>query len=149
MWQRIQTVWLLLAGITTTLMLFMPMALFGGVGKLHEAFMLIDLENGQTLHWFWELFSLDALCTVLSFAIIFLYKNRKLQMRLCLLNMLLLLGMLAWSFWQVVSWAKELGTEHAFKLPFFLPILAIIFLYLAFRGVRKDEILVRLSNRIR
>ena len=137
MWQRIQTLWLLLAGVAMTLTLFLPLALFSTDGSIGKGLIT------------WDLFVLGALITMISFATIFLFKKRKIQMRLCVFSMLLAIGYIidfavrAWQFKAV------LDADFSIKFALGLPFIALVLLYLAFRGVRKDEILVRISSRIR
>lgn len=157
MWQRIQTLWLLLAGIAMTLTLFLPLALLsthGMMGPENFEMYTLWLKNAtdgsiESGHITWDLFVLDALITLISFACIFLFKKRKLQMRLCVFNMLITVGYIL--DFAVRSWQFKAALDADFSIKFALglPIITLIFLYLAFRGIRKDEILVRISERIR
>ena len=157
MWQRIQTLWLLLAGVAMTLTLFLPLALFSTQSVMGaENFEMYSLwvknatdgSIGKGLIT-WDLFVLGALITMISFATIFLFKKRKIQMRLCVFSILLAIGYIidfvvrAWQFKAV------LDADFSIKFALGLPFIALVLLYLAFRGVRKDEILVRISSRIR
>ena len=142
MWQRIQTLWLLLAGVAMTLTLFLPLALFSTQS-------VMGAENFE-MYSLWVKNATDgSIITMISFATIFLFKKRKIQMRLCVFSMLLAIGYIidfavrAWQFKAV------LDADFSIKFALGLPFIALVLLYLAFRGVRKDEILVRISSRIR
>lgn len=80
---------------------------------------------------------------------IFQYEKRKLQIRLCTYITLLLVlwhvaaCLLYVSIVDIANMAMELC------VPFFFPLIAIIFVLLARRGVIKDEKLIRDSERIR
>jgi hypothetical protein len=86
----------------------------------------------------------------LLFLNIFFYKNRKLQIRICVYAIILEFGQigLMYYFW-VVLFHKLGEAEYLFRIPVLFPVLAIILTYLAFRGIRKDEILIRSIDRIR
>ena len=78
---------------------------------------------------------------VASLAVIPLYKNRKLQATLCLLPMVLLLA------WYVVLGLNAIPeTLHWYHA---LPAVAIILVFMARKGVLRDEKLVRSLDRIR
>jgi hypothetical protein len=51
-------------------------------------------------------------------------------------------------FW-VIVFRQLLVADYWFRMPVVFPVLAIILIYLAFRGIRKDEILIRSLDRIR
>lgn len=128
--QRIQTIYLFLAAIICIAFLFIPIA---------EADNIIT-ANSNTIS--------GALCIasgLLSLITIFLYKNRKLQIRLCLIIISLLVFELASIYYDV----SQLSDEHTLKATIVTPLLAVIFLILALRGIRKDEQLVRSMDRFR
>ena len=149
--QRVQSIWLLLAAVAILCLLFVPV--------------LIDKSSGGTYILygsgikFWHndvadqsanapLFISTILAGLISVVNIFNFRNRKLQIRITSLNIILILGL---SFW-LSNLAKQLpgGIEKAdIGVGLFLPLLAIIFLYLAIRGIKKDEKLIRSADRIR
>jgi len=81
---------------------------------------------------------------------IFLFKKRMLQLRLCVLNIILLAGLIGLICYHLIFYIRTVQADD-FKIgfSFIIPVIAIILTYLAFRGIRKDEYLVRLSDRIR
>ncbi|HVZ96936.1 MAG TPA: DUF4293 domain-containing protein [Chitinophagaceae bacterium] len=83
---------------------------------------------------------------VLSLVAIFLYKNRKLQIRIGILSLLLSLATIALYFWQSQSFVPG---ESSYDLTSVIPIAVPIFLFLAIRGIYKDEKLVRSADRLR
>jgi hypothetical protein len=81
---------------------------------------------------------------------IFLFKRRPIQARLCVINMILLAGIVGLYIYHLAFFMKKVpGVDYKPELSFLFPVIAIILTYLAFRGIRKDEYLVRLSERIR
>jgi hypothetical protein len=139
--QRIQSVWLLLAAIcaffTYTLVLYS-----GNVA-----------DGSQRLFALGDYFLLVAYIIalgVLSLISIFLFKNRKLQFRLTVLNIVLTVGYLFLQYVRIEQFKKEnaivTGSYHVAAL---LPILMAIFLIMAARGIYKDEKLVKSLDRLR
>lgn len=136
--QRQQTLWLLLASIAALLSFMFPFA----TGKIMEKAVLADKELKADSHF------LLLVCTgaslVLSTAIIFLYKDRKLQMKLCLLGLLLATVV-------IVLYILQLNnmTKSTLALFCILPFLVPAGYYLAFRHIRKDEKLVKSLEKLR
>lgn len=136
-----QSLWLLLAAIcaffTYTLILYSG-----------------TLANGsQVLFALGDHFLLVAVIiaiAALSLLTIFLFKNRKLQFRLTILAIVLTLGYLALQYFSIEQFKKDnavvTGSYHVSAV---LPILSIIFLIMAARGINKDEKLVKSLDRLR
>ena len=97
----------------------------------------------------WGLFVLALIIALLSLYIVFLYKKRKLQMRLTMLGMLLTVGYLVYYTVEAVKLTNTLQASYGFKFALALPIITIILLFMPRRAIRKDEVLVRMSNRLR
>jgi Ca2+/Na+ antiporter len=134
--QRIQSIWLLLASACSFLSLKMPF--YSGTTKegvsSHE---LLGVDH-------FYLMMLTIAIGVIAFISIFLYSNRKLQMRLCILD-ILLEGLLIFLFYKEVSTYKQ-GT---LSLTALLHALILIFLIFAVRGINRDAKIIRDSNRLR
>jgi hypothetical protein len=84
-------------------------------------------------------------CT-LNAVTIFLYKQRVLQMRLCIYNIILIIGLLSVALYVIWICPKE---SVQFNLPVVFPLVAGILHYLAFRGIRKDDVMVQALSRLR
>ncbi len=153
--QRIQSVYLLIATIVTGSLFFLTMAEMAGTEKFYELtwrgiYQIEADQAAQLVMPAWALSILTFLGTVISFVTIFLYKKRMIQIRLCSLNLGLLLGLSAMIYYMGKSGAKELGaSEVSFNWPLVLPLVAMVLVYLALRAIGKDEALVRSMNRIR
>lgn len=146
--QRIQTVYLLIAAILVGITLVAPLAWFGADNEMMTlyAFHLTTAEGnvGDMPLWTGILLSLS---TALPLIIIFLFKKRMLQFRLCAVEFIFLLGclvMLGYTYFRMGS-----GIESGMKPAIILPLVALLFIYLAGRAIFKDEILIRSLNRIR
>lgn len=150
--QRIQSLYLLLAAAFMSLTLFMPIATFVVDGQTYEltAFSLTCGEMSQSTIW---LGIILAIATALPLITIFLFKKRTLQIRLCAVEVVLLIGSLvlvALYYWLTSRLFEGLVIEHRqFGWAAPMPIVALVLSYLASRAIFKDEVLVRSLDRIR
>lgn len=150
--QRIQTLYLLLAAAFMSLTLFMPIATFVVDDQTYEltAFLLTCGGMSQSTIW---LGIILAIATALPLITIFLFKKRTLQIRLCAVEVVLLIGSLvlvALYYWLTSRLFEGLVIEHRqFGWAAPMPIVAIVLSYLASRAIFKDEVLVRSLDRIR
>jgi len=87
------------------------------------------------------------LICALNLIIIFLYRHRVLQLRLCVYNILLLIGLMGVVLFTMYSLTNVRSVSYS--LPAVFPIVSIILHYLAFRGIRKDELMVQSLSRLR
>ena len=93
-----------------------------------------------------------ALAGLLPFIVIFLFKNRQLQIRLCAAEIVLLIGSLA--VMGIYYYLSNRIFDAAngiisIKIAIAMPLLAIIFVALAIRSIFRDEVLVRSLDRVR
>jgi len=153
--QRIQSLYLLIATLITGSLFFLTLAEMATMDKLYElnwrGIYLIEAgESPQLIIPAWALSILTILATCVSLITIFLFKKRMVQIRLCSLNLGLLLGLSGMIFYMGKTASNELGaSELAFKVALVLPLIAMVFVYLAMRAIGKDEALVRSMDRIR
>ena len=147
--QRKQTLYLLAALIVTLVCLCLPIARFvpQGMGTPMPMYNLWVVE-GSGNHNFtpWPLFAVLLLTTPINVAAIFGYKNRKQQARFCAFCMLLIVGWYA--VYTVFSEVLHFGEFHV-EWTAALPFVAMVFYFLARRGILADEALVRAADRIR
>lgn len=146
--QRIQTVWLLLA------------ALFGAALFM---FGILTIKytgtDGTEIKQSLQLLEYSYLLAVLAIAVvalpviaIFMFKNRKLQMSLAILAIVLNIGFLAYYLMGIESFKNAHVppvTSSSFGVASFMPVVAIIFLFMAISGIRKDNKLVKSLDRLR
>ena len=152
--QRIQSLYLLLVTALMALTLLLPIASFTGSNDevyTLTAFALTGGGASQSSIWLGVILAIAA---VVPFITIFLFKNRLLQLRLCAVEIILLLGAVAFIaiyFWLSGSNALEdIGVAHRqFGWAAIMPIPSIIIMLLAARAIFKDEALVRSLDRIR
>lgn len=128
------------------------------VADLYNLWLSVDVEsNGNITHvvmpWA-ALFGLQVMVASLLTINIFLYSKRALQMRVVNFSMLLLVA------YYIVGCVcifllnhqhDDLDTLGAFRPTVWaaMPFVALIFSYLAFRGILKDQLLIKSLDRIR
>lgn len=147
--QRIQTLYLLIATALMAVAIFTPVAQFfdGTQEYTLTAFALKDAA-GVTAQPALYMGILLALAGLLPFIVIFLFKNRQLQIRLCGAEIVLLLGsviVMGIYFYH----STRLFDVSSLKIGIAMPLIAIIFVALAIRSIFRDEVLVRSLDRIR
>jgi peptidoglycan/LPS O-acetylase OafA/YrhL len=136
--QRIQSVWLLLASIFDAITFRFPFYI--GDWKKDTIQATIDLNAQLTT----PLTILTVLTGVLAFVTIFLFNNRKLQLRLTYVGMLLSVVLLVLYFLEIGNFYNG---DMALWCLFYFAIL--LFYLLAARGIRKDQKLIRSLDRLR
>ena len=153
--QRIQTLYLLLATALMSLTLFLPLATIweGGNEMVVKAF-FADGEMGFKAPLPIYMGIVLTAATLLPLVTIFLFKKRLVQIRLCVSAIVLLLGsagFIALYCYRLCDVLSEMFTNLNFTLGFasLMPVVAIIPVVLAIRGIAKDEALVRSLDRIR
>lgn len=152
--QRIQTVYLLVTIILLSFILFFPIADFiRDSDKMMFSFGLKGLisDEGERIPNF-QIFPLGilfALCLSCSFTTIFYFKKRMLQIRLSIVNIILLLGLQGLMFYYVKFAQSVLHGAVTYNLFFIFPLVGAILVFLALRAITKDEALVRSLDRLR
>ena len=120
---------------------------FNGVGNSEP--ILAKVAEGTYTFTPWALFALLLLTTCGLLFDIFLYRTRLVQSRLAMLCCILLLGWYAIyaAFWFLLG--AKYNAEFLPEPWAGFPAVACIFAFLAFRGILKDEALVRSLDRLR
>jgi hypothetical protein len=154
MWQRIQTVFLVIAIITLLASIFLPIwTSTDAEGNKHVLYALhysVIQTDGQATTYF--PYSLTAVFAFASITIAFIeigqYKNRMLQMKLGALNSLFLVATIGCALYFASDLIKTYQSGQ-YSLGMWLPGIAVLCNLLANRFIRKDEKLVRDSERLR
>ena len=139
MLQRKQTLWLTLALITSILSFKFP---FLTGTKIIKTIPTPDTALNASSHFLLLVFS--GAVALLAGITIFLYKDRKVQIRLCLLGILLSVAIIVIYIMQMQLFEKS--TLALFSI---LPFLVLIGFFMAFRGIRSDEKLVKSLDKLR
>ena len=138
--QRKQSLFLLIAAILMGIYAFMPQLINARGDVIMGGMCLEGLESIP--------FFLNRLIALLSFITIFKFKSLKFQKTLCIINILLILASLA-TMCSIAFLQEDCDLLGSLTYYNVLPILAIIFLLLAHKGISHDRKLLRGSSRIR
>lgn len=150
--QRIQTIYLILAFALCIGCLCTPIAHF----VASESMETVDMYNlwlvseGQHLFSFCPILMVILVITsAFVFVDIWLYKHRAFQMRMATIGMILLVAWyIAYGVIIYLLCAEMQATWRPHWTAAF-PAIALVLLYLAFRGILRDEMLVRSLDRLR
>lgn len=163
--QRIQTLWIAVGIIAMVLTFFFPIATLSFEWKAMTTQMNMELISEpmsfesttlpQNLVSMVPLIILEVLIIIIATVAIFLYKNRILQLRVLAFAFLFSVLDLGAMFWFVDRLHNALVNEYAglvsevYGFAVYLPMISIVAFLLAQRSIRKDEALIRSSDRIR
>jgi peptidoglycan/LPS O-acetylase OafA/YrhL len=155
--QRIQSVYLFLVVVSLGAMFFFPLASFIGGDKDQLIFYVYKLvsevpdSSPDVPSWFvLPNLALTSLSLLISLTAIFMYKNRKLQIKMVRLVVILILGQIAaFFFYYATTLENASGILPEYEVGAYMPLIAFVFLILAYRGIQSDEKLIRSSERLR
>ena len=155
--QRKQTIYLFFAGLVTLILLFIPFGrLYTDVaGFEYTAFSVCDITPDKT--FIMSTIGNAALLiatSLLSFITIFLYKNRKLQMKLISVNMLVILVaiftiMYIYPNFVFANNPYLAGAKVDYNYVILISFISAIGIYLAKKAIAKDDALIRSADRLR
>ncbi len=150
--QRIQSIWLLLAAITISCLIFIPIVTtpVNGAEYYLIASGIYQKSGSQkvAVESTTPLLISTIAVAFMSLANIFNFRKRTIQKRIIMANVVLIIGL---SFW-CSQYANKIpgGLETAnFSVGTFLPMIAILFSILAMRGITNDEKLLKSADRLR
>lgn len=150
--QRIQTLYLLIAIAFMAVALFSPLAVFD-VGNEEFTLSAFSLSGSAASRGTLWLGILLAAAAVLPLVTLFLFKRRQLQIRLCAVELVLLVGSLVFIgiyYWLSNRMFTGFDTTHQrLAIGALMPLLSAIVVWLAMRAIFRDEVLVRSLDRIR
>lgn len=152
--QRIQTIYLLLVVILTSVTLFSPIMEFATDSTSYvlsfKGIQMATAEGYKTIGHAWMLTLISAIIPIIAFATIWLYKYRQLQIRLTVFNSLLMLGYYGMFFFFRYFYTEKYAADACVILwPVIFPFISIILNYLAIRGIAKDDAIVKSYDRLR
>jgi hypothetical protein len=154
MWQRIQTVFLVIAIISLILSILFPIWSYNDpLGQTHRLFPLhYSVTQNEVRNTQYFPYAITAILSVAAITIAIIeigkFKNRVLQMKLGALNSLFLVGVIGSSVWFGMQMVKTYQAGN-YGIGLWLPGVAVICNLLANQFIRRDERLVRDSNRLR
>ncbi|MGJ8685231.1 MAG: DUF4293 domain-containing protein [Nonlabens sp.] len=134
--QRIQTIYLFLAAVASSGLIWLVSLWVDGEGNE-----VVAMDENS----YFGAFMASALLSLIA---IFLYNNRKLQTVISRLNILLNLILLGVFVYRSLTMSGETAVSEK-GIGMFIPIISIVFLVLANRAIRSDEQLVKSADRFR
>lgn len=155
MLQRIQSIYLFAAGLVIAALFVFPLINNAYVDGKALTIMVTGVYqdiNGQQVHSeiFTALTIATAFVALLPLPVIFLYKNRKLQITLCYVLMLLVIG---YSYWAATAVKNVLNGAYLnmgnYGVGIILLSVSLLLIVLAQKSIQKDEKLVRSADRLR
>jgi len=152
MLQRSQTLFLLGVFILSLFLLTGPVTRFtlDGSELILKHSGLFDADGNKLGVVTWPLSVLFIFVTVLTFLNIFFYRHRMRQMRIAIFLILLNAGIVGLMFFYTFVSRNQLeGALVLHQWRFIIPPVNMVFLYFAFRRIRRDELLVKAFDRIR
>lgn len=147
--QRIQSLYLFLTTILAVLFLSGTILEFSSPAgpSIMTAFKIDESVPGSGLYIIMTILLFAV--PLLSLAIIFMYKNRKNQLRLTSLLILLIILLIVCTAFFAYSIVQSRDAVLLSWYKAILPLLMLIAALLAYRGIKKDENLVRSYDRLR
>ena len=154
--QRIQTLFLFIASLAVGLIFAFPISSY--YGDMHTFKLTLlgiqnlvpDSESIFQTYFTLPLITFVLLLCVLPIITIFQFKNRKRQLKIIkvniLANILLIVGIFLIYSKLILS---QVDVIEEYSTGAFLPLFSLVFLIMAFRGVKKDDELIRSSDRLR
>lgn len=148
--QRIQSVFLLLVCILMALVVFSPLLTVLTETGAKLTFDSFGLFTKQITFFTWGIVSIGSVCAILPLINIFLYKKRKLQVKIGYLTTLMIILF----YVTVFVYFNALTNKHAVSFEsmqygIIIPLIALIFNVLAIVKIKKDENLIKSLDRIR
>jgi len=154
--QRIQTVYMSIVVIACISLLFFPFAKYihdmQGTYIFYITGMKYMIDPPITVN-FWLTFPLLLILgasVILVLAAIFLYKKRAFQLWLVNIAFLLNIAFIILIFLYYINhFEKQFNTLPSYQIGIFIPLVSLVCLILASRAIRKDEAMVKSSDRLR
>ena len=154
--QRVQSVFLIFVIIVQIILFFTPLAVFISDTSYYQLF-LTQMKNmtpnsnmDMSRMIAMPLSIMNVVIIILAAITIFKFKNRVLQMRLNRFNILLIIILVVGILFGYPQWMlQQAGSIVTYEYGTYLPLISIIFLFLANIYIHKDEKIVRSADRLR
>lgn len=150
--QRIQSVYLLIAAILMAVVVCTPLAVLIGASDSFYLFKSMGVfENDLTLVYpSWGIAVCAVISALISFVSIFLFKKRKLQIKMSYVSIVFII--LFYAAFAAYLYTGQVALEAKFSKVEYglaLPAISLIVMVLALTKIKADERLVQSLNRIR
>jgi hypothetical protein len=98
---------------------------------------------------FYPIGSLIAAAILLTLITIGLFKNRKLQIKVSYLNLIVNLLLVAYVVFSYIQLSQSEGSEVSINTGAYMPIIVLFFIIITIKLIKRDENLVNSLNRLR
>ncbi|MFN4234729.1 MAG: DUF4293 domain-containing protein [Bacteroidia bacterium] len=153
--QRIQTVYLFISSVLILLWYFFPLAEIVTYESSYT-FSIYGIKNPEDNNWIYHTLVISiiaAIASIGSIATIFLYKNRKQQIKVSQFLLLLFTAVIASAFLLIDNAKKSISNSETitvnYKIAITFPLIALVLIFMAIKAIKKDEELVRSADRLR
>lgn len=162
--QRIQTLWLAFVILITVATFFFPLVDFSfdlkGMQHVEPYGLLLKDKSPDSMQLVqttpaWSLIFMQVGISLLALISIFLYKNRQMQLKFVAGGILLITIYIAFGLFKIDGLEKQITALYSVpivnynRISICFPILQVLLMILSQRAIRKDERLVRSSDRLR
>lgn len=153
--QRIQSLYLLLTAIVSGLFLnggFLSIINNQGseeILKFSGVYQKTGEEGFDIIGRMIPVTVISLLIPFLALVTIFLFKNRKHQIKFTLILLILEILLIASGAYFAISLVQSNPSSVVPEMNFFFPFVEIILTFLAFIGIRKDDVLIKSYDRLR
>lgn len=141
--QRIQSIYLLIASLGFFGQFFTDFATSAASIPGMFADKIYEIQDHPVL------LGLTVFGGVLALATIFLFNNRPLQKKLSIFTLICAIILPVTALMLLLTEGTEATSEISETLGTFIPVVSVICAYLAYRGINKDDKLVRSMDRLR
>ncbi|NCA80335.1 MAG: DUF4293 family protein [Sphingobacteriia bacterium] len=153
MLQRIQTIYLLIVVILTSITFFLPILSFTSGAEAYQldfaGLSQLQGDDFAVIDRTWALTIYMALIPLIALATICFYQRRIVQIRLSVFNIVLMIGFYGMIWLNGSMIESQIETKMSFEYTTAFPLVSAIFTYLAIRAIGKDEALVHAADRLR
>ncbi len=137
--QRIQTIWLLLAAMSVSIAYFFPFGTENLIDQYGQAESSLLAQKNSILSTLLLIIAIESIVTIFAF------KNRKIQKWLSLSIAVQCIFCIAYMVY-IIQFEKS---NANFQFGIAAPLLALLFSFLAYIGINKDDKLVKNLDRLR
>ncbi len=149
--QRIQTIYLFLSSVVMSFLFFHHMASIEFSGRMEEVWLygIKESGSGEIILHNWTLMALPIVIILIYLLAIFLYQKRELQMRFVVYGIILTIALMGLGALFVIQ--RSNAFDGSVKMEYFsiMPLVSMILSILAWRGIRRDYLMLKAVDRIR
>jgi hypothetical protein len=150
--QRIQSLYLFLAAVCSGVLLAAPLYNSTVEDKSYTVYLGGLIQGEEVIQSQPSLVAVGIILMIFPLIILFLFKKRALQLRLTASLMLANTAMLLLLIATINKTLEKISgtvSEGTYGWGLALPLIGVLFIFLANRAIRKDEALVRSADRLR